>query len=173
MKKIKKAKNKERPLVFMTQRCPQRLLQNTQHIISSEVLTFFPQITPKMTRNRRILTQLLTISCLNHIYICFQQTYRVETSNPRQRNKSMYIEENFCKHHAKSPKKSTVFIPLSSDKDEEELVPHQETETKMRGCGRGLGHQSTSIIQLSTINESKHIFCHFHSPFWIFLSVFV
>lgn len=109
-----------------------------------------------MTVKRRILTRLLTVSYLNHIYISLQQTYRIKTSNP-QPEKSMYITEDSSVNTTHVFQRNLLFLPLSNQDGEEPLPSQKEAETMRRGCGRRLGHQSTSIIQLSKVNSSKHI----------------
>ena len=124
-----------------------------------------------MTGNRRILTRLLTISCQIHIYISLQQTYRIETESSPE--KSMYIKEDLSVNNTQnvSPKKSTggLRLPLPSDQRGTKMSSSPLTRRRghTRGCGWGLGHQSTSIIQLNTRKKSKHIRPHFLSPTFV------
>lgn len=64
----------------------------------------------------------------------------------------MYIKEDSPVNTTQSLQINLLYLPLA-DQDKEEPLPHQkEAETMMRSCGQSLGHQSTSVIQLSRVN---------------------
>lgn len=80
-----------------------------------------------MMVNRRILTPLLTTSCLTHIYISLQHTYRIETkSSPGE----IYVHQRgpFCKQHTacfseKSPGALFVFPTLIQSEWDKRRAP--------------------------------------------------
>lgn len=60
----------------------------------------------KVTGNRRILTQHLTISCQIHIYVALQQTNRTATQSS--------LEEIYVHHRGPSCKQYTTFLQKST-----------------------------------------------------------